>query len=342
VQKKCCLLILAFVFMLLTTIMPLSSVKAPVDEVRFYVYPHIIPAVAPGGYVNFEIWIESPILWEDTGMGIVGYVLSVRGDPRALEPVGAGKIPAQSGFLEDFALRHGRETGFFYGEIDTVTCTFFDISELIQGYETLGVGAGGIGRLCRVRFRARSDVIPSVIDIFGPSGPPIVEIHAQYLTADGVWHDVDVEDDGAYIAQTPATMYFDSSPGYDPTTPMGSDWHELWPAMCNWWSLESWEDNDDGALSESDQIDLVQTDGPHPGVVVWGHVVWVNPVPTAGDAKADLIIEAKVPEFPLGIGLLMVLAPAIPILYLLGRRRKFSLPLRFQQLSWTRALARRR
>ena len=325
-QRKYSILLLATTVMLGALFVAITPVNAQ-DTVRFYVSPETpIAAVTPGGYVNLEIWVESPPAWDNMPEGIAGWALSVRGDPRALEPFGAGKISGMAGFLENFLVMYGYDwdyvTGFYQGESSAETCTFFDISEQIQGYGTLGVGAGGSGRLCRVRFKSRSDVIPSVIDIFGPPRPPIVEIHAQYLTTDGVWHDVDVEDDGSYIAQTPATYYFDSSPGYDPTTPMGTDWHELWPVMCSWWSLESWEDNEDGALSESDQIDLVQTDGPNPGVVVWGHVEWVNPAPIAGDGQADLIINAKVPEFPLGVAPVLVLVLAVPVVYLWRRREE--------------------
>jgi hypothetical protein len=317
-----------YLFVLAITLLcgAFAAVTTPVEAstVRFYVYPETpIAAVLPGGYVAYEVRIESPPEWENTTQGIVGWALSMRGDPRALEPFGAGKIGGMAGFLEDFLVTWGYDwdyvTGFYSGASSAETCTFFDISEQIQGYGTLGVGAGGSGRLFRGRFKSRSDVIASVIDVFGP---PTSMLQAQYLTVDGVWHDADVVDDGYYIAETPATYYFDSSAGYDPTSPMYTDWHELWPVLCNWWSLESWEDNTDGSLSESDQIDLVQTDGPHPGEVVWGHVEWVNPTPVAGDGQADLIINAKVPEFPLGMAPMLVLVLAIPVVYLWRSRRE--------------------
>jgi len=308
-----------------------AAVTTPVEAqtVRFYVYPETpIAAVTPGGYVNYEVWIESPPEWDNTPNGIVGWSLSVRGDPRALEPFGAGKIAGMAGFLENFLVTYGYDwdyvTAFYSGTSNAETCTFFDISEQIQAYGTLGVGAGGSGRLFRGRFKSRSDVIPSVIDVFGP---PTSMLQAQYLTIDGVWHDADIVDDGYYIAETPDAMCFDSSAGYDPTDPMGTDWHELCPHYCIWWSLESWDDNSgepDGVLDESDQIDLVQTDGPNMGQVIWGHVDWLNPTPVAGDGQADLWITVKpeVPEFPLGMAPMLLLVLAIPVVYLWRSRRE--------------------
>jgi len=156
----------------------------------------------------------------------------------------------------------------------------------------------------------------------------VTAISATYMTPDGVHHYVDVLDDGYYIAETPDLMLFDSSAGLDWTSPLGSDWLELWPGSDMpgveiWWTLESWEDNGEptGELSASDQIDMINLDT---GEKWWFHVEWVNPTPVASDGKTDMIGEIKpvVPEFPLGVGLMIAIAPAIPIVYLLRTRRK--------------------
>jgi len=323
-QKKYCLLILAFALILGTTAASLSPVEAQ-DTVRFYVYPTILPAKSSGSYVDFEVHIECPPEWDNAPEGIVGWGLSIRVDPRALEPVGAGKIGGMGGFLEDFLMRYGYDwdytTSLFVGETDPVTGTMFDVTEYIFGYELLGLGAGGMGsvKLARFRFKSRSDTIASPIDLFGIQAPPIVEIMAMYTTPDGVDHYVDVLDDGHYIAQTPGTILFGSSAGFIPTDPIGSDWHEYYPVGCQWWTLESWDDNGDGVLSESDQVDMICLDT---GFYAWYHVVWMNPEPNAGDGKTDLIVEFKeiVPEFPLGIGLIIALAPIIPLIYLWRRK----------------------
>jgi hypothetical protein len=38
--------------------------------------------------------------------------------------------------------------------------------------------------------------------------------------------------------------------------PICTWWHEIYPDYCEWWHLHSWEDNGDGMLSPSDQIDM--------------------------------------------------------------------------------------
>ena len=351
-QKKYCLLILAFAFMLGTIVASLPPVKAQ-DTVRFYVWNYaagtnIYPGVSPPGYVIVEVWIDSPEAWDNTPEGIVGYALSVRVDPRALEVVAAGKIrvaaPPPVGFLEGFLIEYGygyydpfigwvgRETKFLTGPIDATTGTIIEASEYIMGYTELGVGAGGGPQpLMRFAFKSRSDTLASPIDLCGPWDAVLetIEITAIYTTVDGTDHYVDVLDDGYYIAETPDTMFVDAlgaSP-YDPHNPIGSKWHELWPEPCREWSLDSWEDNGeppgepDGILDPSDQIDMTRLVD---GYKAWYHVEWVNPEPVEGDGKADLIVKFKkeVPEFPLGVGLMIALAPAIPIVYLWRTRKK--------------------
>jgi hypothetical protein len=245
--------------------------------------------------------------------------------------------------LENYLVRHGHNyyddmffmwvvdypTDFYIGDLDPATGTILDISEIIRGYGTLGLGAGGGPyNLCQLLFvdaDGDSTTDPSVIDLFGPPRPledPPLKIYPMYLTVDGTWHDC-VVTDGAYIDETPNAMYFDvGGSGFDPASPIGTDWHELYPTYCQWWTLESWEDNTDGVLSESDQIDLVQID-PATGDTIWGHVEWLNPDPVPGDGKADLIIEVKpeVPEYPLGLELIMAFALMTPLIYLWRRKR---------------------
>ncbi|MFQ5822293.1 MAG: hypothetical protein ACE5I5_20145 [Candidatus Heimdallarchaeota archaeon] len=335
-QKRYGLLILVFALIFGTTVASLPrAVKAPIgpNEVRFYVVPTITPASPAGAYVVVEVWVESEPGWDNTPEGIVGYALSARVDPRALEIMTAGKIPGAAGFLEDFLARYfydfmGYTTAFLVGPIDKDTGTITDCSEYIMGYSTLGVGAGGGPiKLMRFLFKSRSDVIPSVIDLFGRY---VTELSATYTTPDGLDHYVDIMEDGYYIADTSTspyeTMYFDSSPAWasDPFMNVtGTDWHELWPQYCDWWTLEGWIDNGDGVLSASDQIYMINIGT---GEDLWFHVEWVNPTPGAGDGGADLIVTTipPVPEFPLGIGLMIMLAPAIPIGYLWRLRKKVT------------------
>jgi hypothetical protein len=56
---------------------------------------------------------------------------------------------------------------------------------------------------------------------------------------------------------------------FDPSNPIGSEWHELHPQYCNYYILTSWEDTDmSGNLSAADQIDLTNMDT--------GEVIWYN------------------------------------------------------------------
>jgi len=103
---------------------------------------------------------------------------------------------------------------------------------------------------------------------------------------------------------------------YDPITePVSTQWHELYPEYCTRYHLAEWEDTgEDGELNPSDQIYLVDKET---GVGAWYHV---------DDVSTDIIVKPQpgvpVPEFPLGIGLLMTLALAIPIVYLWRNRKK--------------------
>ncbi len=324
-QKKYVLLTLALALILGPIFASIPPARAQ-QPVRFYVSPTIVPSTPVGDLIIVEVWIESDPGWDNTPEGIVGYALSVSVDPNALEVMTAAKIVSMGGFLEDFLVRYmydlfGYTTAFLVGPIDKSTGTITDVSEYILGYSTLGVGAGGGPiKLMRWVFRSLSDVIPSPIDIFGRY---VTEISATYTTADGVDHYVDIMDDGYYIADTSSTkMFFDSGGTYDPANPLGSDWHELWPQYCDWWTLESWVDNGDGILSASDQIDMTNIGtGEH----VDFHIDWLNPTPIPGDGKKDMVViikEPPVPEFPLGLGLLMLMAPAIPIVYLWRIRKK--------------------
>jgi hypothetical protein len=343
--------LLALIFTLIAGLAVAAFPQAKADTgggVEIYVEPHIYAGTT--GPLIVKVFIDSPASWDDTADGIVAYALSVRVDPRVLEVYGARKgqpdiahLPSggtPAGFLENFLVTHGYteydpffmewtgETTTFYapaeakGTLNKTTGTMLDISEQIEGYGALGVGAGdGPIVLCELLFLPLSDVDPTVIDLFGPPRPPVIIENPMYMTVDGTWYEADVVTDGAYVAETPDTMYFEAA-GYSGTgSPMGTDWHELCPTFCQWWTLESWDDNGDGKLSASDQIDLVQTDPPT-GDVIWGHVEWVNPTPVAGDGQADLIIELKaVPEFPLGVAPILVLMLAIPIAYLWRRKR---------------------
>lgn len=106
------------------------------------------------------------------------------------------------------------------------------------------------------------------------------------------------------------------------TDPVCSWWVEDCPEPGAEWHLTSWEDNEDGSLSASDQIDMLPE--PPDGYKYWYHVESAAVVTPTGNPY--MIVKFKyseeVPEFPLGLGLLMVIALAVPIVYLWRTRKK--------------------
>jgi hypothetical protein len=118
-------------------------------------------------------------------------------------------------------------------------------------------------------------------------------------------------------------------------TPITTEWVELWPNEGQIWHLTSHEENQveplpDGELNPSDQVDMLMVEPPGDDVW-WWHVedVWESFVDQPAPDPAFnvyMILKFKyvepVPEFPLGLGLIMLLAPMIPLAYLWRLRKK--------------------
>jgi len=146
---------------------------------------------------------------------------------------------------------------------------------------------------------------------------------------------------GSYGVPIPANTYVFGSVGdlntnlaVDPAViidPMTTQWIEEYPNLGMHWHLTSWEDNLDGFLSPSDQVDMTD----ETMAVDWFHVdqVWTifqGFTTEGGDPiyKGAFIatIKTAVPEFPMGLGILMMIAPAIAVLYLWRNRKKVTKP----------------
>jgi hypothetical protein len=121
--------------------------------------------------------------------------------------------------------------------------------------------------------------------------------------------------EGEGVAEPTEVDYADVD--VNPDYPIGSTWHQIYPDYCRWFTITSWDDNGDGVFSISDQFDFVYEDEPQ--TTYWAHLDAVT---------TDIILSYKgpddVPEFPLGLGLMIAMAPAIPIVYLWRLRRKVT------------------
>jgi hypothetical protein len=307
---------------------------AKAQFVRFYIsdgVDNIYAYGAVGTTRTIEVWVESPPEWADTPSGIVGYALSIRVDPTILEPLGAAKTASGGGLLETFLVDFGYDlegytTSFLVGPADKPTGTIFDASEYIGGYSTLGVGAGGgPTKLMRFTFRSKSDAVPSMLDICGRPIAGLLEANAIYTTPDGADHYVDIMDDGYYGAQITDEFGMDLTSTLDPVDPVGSTWVEKWPndSDSRAYTINGWTDtNATGALNSGDKISVLNATS---GGTDYLDVLWANIPPTSNDGRYDLVLKTgvpPVPEFPLGIELLIALAPMIAVVYLWRTRPK--------------------
>jgi len=98
--------------------------------------------------------------------------------------------------------------------------------------------------------------------------------------------------------------------------PLGTPWHEKYPVFSNRYELVDFIDDGDGLFNPSDQILLVNIDTGEPSewhIFDWATDIIVTPEP-----------DKIVPEFPLGIGLMMIMALVIPTAYVWRLRRKVT------------------
>ena len=330
--------------MLGTIVAALPPVKAQ-EPVRVFVKDladgdNIYPGKPPGGFLPWQvsIFIESPLAWAGTDSGIVAYTISVRVDPSVLQVFGAITVPDRDGdgftdgFLDLYALAYGWSTLQTPFIADQTTGTIYGFAQQISPYPpphgaggNYAAGTEGSMELMAFTFKSYSQTEPSPIDLLGVGAIVAgIDVSFKYTNARGETYNVEPED-GWYVGETPYKVIMgEVADPFDPADPIGSIWHELWPNYSEEWVLESWDENGSpgtpGVLDASDQIDMRNSTGH----VVWFHVDWLNTEPVGGDGKADMTATVKppVPEFPLGLGLMLAIAPAIPIVYLWRTRKK--------------------
>jgi len=304
-------------------------VRVFVDMPLGYI-PGVPPGPLPGSLVFVDLYIDTDIP-DNTPPGIVQWAVSVQVDPTVLEPMGVQGGPLSGYFLNDFLVRYGYN---YMGYSVSLLPPIIDkgagimqwISEAIIGDPPIAVGAGEVPgqmpyKLCTLVLQSLSETEYSPIDLFYEVG-----VDVWYWTGESgqVGFPADVVGDGIYNLPLGAVVFETPPGGMFPTgDPIGTDWHELEPVFCQDWSLESWEDNGDGHLSPSDQIDMALSPT---GAISWFHVEWVNPNPAPGDGIADMVGFAKdVPEFPLGSVAPIALIAAVAYIWWVTRRKKRAL-----------------
>jgi hypothetical protein len=106
--------------------------------------------------------------------------------------------------------------------------------------------------------------------------------------------------------------------------PISSNWIEEFPNFGNRWHLASFIDNGDMGLNPSDQIDMVQIDPPVPGNPDF-HVDQIWECNADPQTFVFMILTIKtIPEFPFGIGIVLIIAPATALIYVWRTRRKVT------------------
>jgi len=267
VRGKKYVLMLTLTLLLGAIIPSVPPVKSESYETRLFVRESPpgswIDGTSVSTYFYVTIDIESPSAWDDTANGIVGWEISVHVDPSVLEFRLSGIYGATGGYwLFDFAewneYTPAHTPYLLIEDLNKTTGDLTRAGELLLGYTTLGVGAGGSSGmtdgygetygLCRLRFTKLSSSAYALIDIF----------NAKWVDVNGDKHDFDVVDDGHY--NDPGFTYLHSQSSLiDLSNPVTTSWHELYPGYSNISSLNGWVDNNDDVLSPCDYIMLNET-----------------------------------------------------------------------------------
>lgn len=102
-----------------------------------------------------------------------------------------------------------------------------------------------------------------------------------------------------------------------PTDPIGTAWHQIYPVYSRTFTITSHTDNGNVGFDPSDQFDWEYDDNP--GFLVNAHLDGVS---------TDILVSEKpgaIPEFPLGLGIVTLIAPMVAILYIWRLRKNKEL-----------------
>jgi hypothetical protein len=178
------------------------------------------------------------------------------------------------------------------------------------------MGFGGTGKLCTILFESHSLTEYTEIQFKLQDCGYTEALAGDKYAANGIDGHYNMPPNGVTFDNTYAGSA--SFPGGDPT---GSEWHEIEPILCTYYTMTGWTDNTDGKLSPSDQFVLTPNAGGDPREF---HVEWVNPDGEAGDGVPDLLATEKeiVPEFPLGSVAPIALIAAVAYIWWVTRRKR--------------------
>ncbi|NIP51908.1 MAG: hypothetical protein GWO08_06780, partial [Gammaproteobacteria bacterium] len=143
---------LMLIYFTMSILLSLTMVNIPVKsdpETRLYIRESPPGSWKTGEPVNntffLTVDIESPIAWDDTSTGIVGWAFSVHVDPNVLEPINAYGANFDY-FLYDYIDWNGyvgHDPILGVDKINPTAGDMINVSEIISGFEPLGKGAGG-------------------------------------------------------------------------------------------------------------------------------------------------------------------------------------------------------
>ena len=189
------IMILLIFFSLVMIVVPVQSQ----EQVRIYVdmpAEGYIPGVPAEDFVSVDLYIESPLGWDNTTDGIVQYAISAKVDPTVLEPMGV-QGAALGYFLYDFLGRYSYNWMGYTASLTpppVVNKTAGTMKWISEGiYPDPPAGAGGSWKLCTLVLKSLSETAYSRIDLYYEVG-----VDAYYWTIGNVAHPVDIVDDGHY------------------------------------------------------------------------------------------------------------------------------------------------
>ena len=120
----------------------------------------------------------------------------------------------------------------------------------------------------------------------GPPASSLVKIKSATFFGHDATTTYHVSTADAWFGAVGPYLHSVGSPIPDPSNPVGTSWHELYPTYCNEYDLTDWEDNGDEVLSYCDNITLNPTE---PAGTPWVYHVEEVTTTITVSLKPDLV-----------------------------------------------------